>query len=71
MFWFSFIFLVMGITFGYLENTFYQYIDENGFLIESFFMPLSFLCIFIGGIVFFIFAIKTIWMTVKKRITNN
>ena len=45
MFWFSFIFLVMGIIFGYLENTFYQYIDENGFLIESFFMPLSFLYI--------------------------
>ena len=67
MFWFSLIVLAIGIAFGYLENTFYQYVDESGVLHESYFMPLSFLCIAIGGIGFFVFVIKTIWLTVKKR----
>jgi len=66
VFWLSFILFAMGIAFGYLENTFYQYIDENGVLIESWFMPLSFLCIFIGGIGLFSFAVKAIWLAIKK-----
>ena len=66
VFWFSIILFAMGIAFGYLENTFYQYIDENGVLIESWFMPLSFLCIFIGGIGLFFVAVKAIWLTIKK-----
>ena len=66
MLWIGFILLVIGTIFGYLENTFYQYIDENGVLIESWFMPLSFLCMFIGGTGLFIFAIKTIWLILKS-----
>ena len=48
----------MGIAFGYFENTFYQYIDENDVLIESWFMPLSFLCIFLGSLGVFFVAVK-------------
>jgi len=59
--------LVIGVTFGYLENTFYQYIDENGVLIESWFMPLSFLGIFLGGMGFFFVVVKTIWLTINKK----
>jgi hypothetical protein len=55
----------MGITFGYLENTFYQYIDENNVLGESWFMPLSFLCIFVGGIGLFFVAVEAIWLLIK------
>ena len=66
IFWLSFILLAMGLAFGYIENTFYQYIDENGVLIESWFMPLSFLCIFIGGIGLFFFAAKAIWFAIKE-----
>ena len=65
--WLSFILFAMGIAFGYIENTFYQYIDENGVLIESWFMPLSFLCIFLGGMGLLIIAVKTIWLAIKKQ----
>lgn len=66
VFWLSFILFAMGIAFGYSENTFYQYIDGNGVLIESWFMPLSFLCIFIGGIGLFFSAVKAIWLAIKN-----
>ena len=33
--WISFVMFVMGIAFGYIENTHYQYIDENDVLVES------------------------------------
>ena len=66
IFWLSFILLAMGLAFGYIENTFYQYIDENGVLIESWFMPLSFLCIFLGGMGLLFIAVKTIWLAIKK-----
>jgi hypothetical protein len=33
----------MGTAFGDIENTYYQYFDENVVLVESWFMPLSFL----------------------------
>ena len=55
----------MGLAFGYIENTFYQYIDENGVLIESWFMPLSFLFIFLGGMGLLFIAVKTIWLGIK------
>lgn len=67
-FWFSFIVLIMGIVFGFLENTFYQYIDENNVLIESWFMPLSFICIFFGSLGLFFVAIKRVWLKIKKSV---
>ena len=66
MFRISFILLATGVIFGYLENTFYQYIDENGVLRESWFMPLGFLCIFAGGIGLFIVAVKATWLTLSN-----
>lgn len=57
----------MGISFGYLENTFYQYVDANGVLVESWFMPLSFLCIGIGGIGVLFIVVKTIWLVIKNK----
>jgi hypothetical protein len=51
-----------------LEHTLYQYIDENDVLIESWFMPLSFLCIFLGGIGLFFVAVQAIWLAIKKAV---
>ena len=65
--WLSFILFAMGIAFGYIENTFYQYIDENGMLIESWFMPLSFLCILLGGMGLLFITVKIIWLAIKKQ----
>ena len=58
----------MGTAFGYIENTYYQYIDEKGALVESWFMPLSLLCIFLGGIGLFFLLLKQFgWQQIKKH----
>ena len=65
-FWLSLALFFTGMAFGYLEHTFYQYIDENDVLVESWFMPLSFLCIFVGGIGMLFVAVQAIWLAIKK-----
>lgn len=64
--WFSSILLIMGIAFGYFENSFYQYIDENDVLVESWFMPLSILCVCIGSLGVFCVVVKAAWSAMKK-----
>ena len=41
LFWITVGLLVLGVVSICLENIFYQYIDEEGVLHESFFMPLG------------------------------
>ena len=65
--WLSFILLATGTVFGYIEITYYQYIDENGVVVESWFMPLSFLCIFLGGMGLFFIVVKIIWLAINKK----
>lgn len=56
--------IALGIVFLVLENIFYQYIDKDGILHESLFLPIGALCIIIGtfGIVVFL---------VKKLLSNH
>ncbi|MCK5892889.1 MAG: DUF3955 domain-containing protein [Endozoicomonadaceae bacterium] len=61
----SILLLFLGAVFIFLENVFYQYIDENGVLRESFFMPLGFLSIFIG--LFFLLIIAIIKLMSRKN----
>ncbi len=62
----SLFFLSLGITFLLLEKTFYQYIDTNGFLQESWFMPLGFLSLLLGCIILVYIILKKIWSFVKN-----
>ena len=41
-------FLLLGTGFMLIENSVYQYVDHNGVLHESLFMPLSILCFALG-----------------------
>lgn len=41
-----------------LENTFYQYIDEDGVLHESYFMPLGFLSVFLGLVLLLVTIVR-------------
>lgn len=54
----SLLLLFLGIAFILLENIFYQYIDEDGILHESFFMPFGFLSIFLGLTFLLVIAIR-------------
>ena len=47
--WLGIAALIAGVASGTLERTFYGYVDENNVLQESFFLPLAFILIFLGG----------------------
>ena len=47
--WLGIAALMAGMVSGVLEKTFYGYVDENNVLQESFFLPLAFILIFLGG----------------------
>ena len=59
--------LVLGVTFLFLENTFYQYLDEDGVLHESFFLPLGCLSLIVGGLGLLITGIKLIWACLGRN----
>jgi hypothetical protein len=46
---FSIFGLLLGGALGAIETVFYQYVNDEGVLVESFFMPLSILSLFLGG----------------------
>jgi len=47
--WLGIAALMAGVVSGALEKIFYGYVDENNVLQESFFLPLAFILIFLGG----------------------
>jgi len=47
--WLGIAVVMAGLASGFLERTFYGYVDENNVLQESFFLPLAFILIFLGG----------------------
>ena len=63
----SLIFLGVGIVFIIAENSFYQYVDDKGFLHESLFMPLGMIIMFMGILALFFFLIQKIWHLLSKR----
>ena len=56
MLWLSLALLALARIFGAIEQTYYQYIDENGVLHESWFFPLGVIC-FLLGLIFLIFVV--------------
>jgi hypothetical protein len=63
-------FLFAGIVFLFLENTFYQYIDEEGFLHESLFLPLGTFFLIIGSLLISFFIIKILWRSLCANINK-
>ena len=59
-------FLFTGVAFLFLENIIYQYLDENGYLHESLFLPLGVLALFLGALLIFYFVAKIFLVLVRK-----
>ncbi len=65
---FSLVLLIVGIACILLENTFYQYVDKNGVLHESFFLPLGAISMLLAGIgLVFVLAKSLMNMRNKKH----
>jgi hypothetical protein len=56
----SLVFLLLGAIFLCLENIFFQYLDSDGFLHESLFLPLGAVSIALGGLGLIFVAIKSL-----------
>jgi hypothetical protein len=65
------ILLGLGLASLAIENIFYQYLDDEGFLHESMFMPLGFLSIFSGTIILLFFIIKYLILKIKNKIPTD
>ena len=59
-------FLLIGVISLVIENTYYQYLDENGVLQESFFLPMSVFSFIIGAILIIISIINKIIKIVRQ-----
>ena len=62
----SVLLLSIGVVCIALENYFYQYVDENGMIHESLFMPLGAICVMLGIVGLTFVILKMIWMVFKK-----
>jgi Na+/melibiose symporter-like transporter len=60
-------FTLIGVAFGFIENTFYQYIDEDGVLHESLFMPLGLIFAAIGLLLILVFSAIKLTQFVRKK----
>jgi hypothetical protein len=57
----------LGVISLLVENTFYQYIDRNGVLHESLFLPLGIMSIGIGMLVFIILMVQQVYYWLNKN----
>jgi hypothetical protein len=57
----------LGVMFITAENTFYQYLDSDGFLHESMFMPLSVISLALGILFLLFFIIQKTWCFFHKK----
>lgn len=63
--------LVIGVVSLVIENHFYQYVDENGYLKESFFLPLGTFSILLGGVGVVVIVALKIWFFLIQNRTND
>jgi hypothetical protein len=61
------LFALIGVAFVCLESTFYQYVDEDGLLHESLFMPLGFIFASIGFVNIFVFSAIKLAQFVRRE----
>ena len=62
-----FVLLIFGVVSLAIENHFYQYIDENGYLKESFFLPLGAISLFLGSVGSVGMASVKIWTAFRSK----
>ena len=58
--------LIVGGIFLFLEDTFYQYVDEQGFLHESLFLPLGVFSFLLGVLILFIWVLILFIAMIRK-----
>lgn len=62
----SLFFIFLGLVCVFLENFFYQYVDKNGVLHESWFMPLGAFSLLFGAGGLCLSALQAAYLFLKK-----
>lgn len=70
LFWAGIVLIFLGLVSGAMERLFYNTIDENGILQESFFLPLSFIFIFIGALLIISSCLKSVFLKIRRKKIN-
>ena len=63
----GFCMVILGSLSLLFEHTFYQYLDENGVLHESFFLPLGTFSILLGIVIISFFCVYKLILHIYKR----
>ncbi|MCW7551119.1 DUF3955 domain-containing protein [Endozoicomonas gorgoniicola] len=61
------LFITAGACCLWLEKRFYQYVDQDGWLHESLFMPLGVFSLLLGFAALFLFSVLKIMVFIKVR----
>ena len=59
--------VTIGMVALYLENRFYRYMDEDGFIVESFFLPVGILAFSAGLMVLLFVFMRMLWKLVFSQ----
>jgi len=59
--------ILLGVAFIFFENTFYQYIDKNGILHESWFLPLGVFSLLFGAVGLCFAALQAAYLFFNKK----
>lgn len=65
-----FLLLLVALVSLFIENTFYQYLDEDGFLHESLFLPLGAFSLLLAAVGLSYLAINAIWLAVIGKLSQ-
>ena len=60
-------FIAIGVVCGIIQNVFYGWIDADGFIHDSLFMPLSFLFVFAGVILLLVGLLSNLLGRIKRK----
>jgi len=61
----SVILITIGFLFGLIQHKYYGYIDDNGILHDSIFLPLSALFVITGMLIAMIVLLRFIWIRIR------
>jgi hypothetical protein len=64
--YFSSILIAIGLLCGFIQNKYYGYIDDEGVLHDSLFLPLSAFFIIMGALIAIAILSRFIWINIKK-----
>jgi len=60
-------FIILGLICAYMQNTYYGYVDAEGVLHDSFFLPLSVILPILGVLLLIIALVMMLLKKAKKK----